>query len=576
MSSFKDQKTAVNKSNFYSLKKFFSFYKPYRLLFAGDVFCASTHALIALMLPLCIRHITNEVLSNGSADPWPLVFRTLIVMLSLIIIQTICGLFYDYKGHAMGAMIERDMRNDLFNKMQRLPVSFFDRQKTGALMARITSDLWNLAETCHHLPENILIYLVSFIGGFIVLFKIDIRLTLVIFAMMPVMVLYTIYFQRILRVVYRENREKIGELNASLEDTLAGIRVAKSFANEELEMEKFRKANNVYCRGRTNIYRTEAHYYTVMTDLFVPLVTAGVITAGSMLISGSRLSTSDLIVFLLYIGYLTKPLTNIASTVGMYQDGIAGFSRFLEIMDMEPEKTGSVSLPEKKYSGHIEFSNVSFSYGENLENVFKNVSLNIKPGESIALMGASGAGKTTLCSLIPRFYEPSSGRILLDGEDIQKMDLGTLRRNIGLIAQDVYLFNGTVAENIVYGKPGASREEIINAAILAKADDFIMDLPKGYETEIGQRGIRLSGGQRQRLSIARAFLKDPPILILDEATSALDYENEKAIHESLDYFMKDRTVLIIAHRLSTVRKAKRVFSLSAGSIEETPLEGDNA
>jgi ATP-binding cassette subfamily B protein len=327
-----------------------------------------------------------------------------------------------------------------------------------------------------------------------------------------------------------------------------------------------------------------------MEDFFVPLITAGVITAGGMLISRSVLSAPDLIVFLLYIGYLTTPLTRGAQFVGMYQDGIAAFYRFMEILDLKPEETGSDApshetqicetpvCKSQKRSGHIEFVNASFRYGEELENVLENVSLDIKPGEAIALMGSSGAGKSTLCSLIPRFYELGGGIIVLDGMDISKMDLKTLRQNIGLIAQDVYLFNGTVTENISYGKPGASKEDIIHAAKMAKAHDFIMDLPKGYDTEIGQRGIRLSGGQRQRSSIARACLKDPPVLILDEATSALDNENEEAIHESLDGFMKDRTVLIIAHRLSTIRKAKRIFSfdLTGRSIVETSIHDDNA
>jgi len=555
------------------LKKFLSFYRPYRLLLTADISCASITTLCTLALPLCIRYVTSEVLSVGIIDPLPLILRTLVIMLGIIIVQTICGVFYDYKGHAMGAMIERDMRNELFNHCQRLPVHFFDREKTGALMSRITNDLLNLAETCHHGPEFLLITLVSFIGAFTVLFRIDARLTLVIFALLPVMIVYTVFFMGKLRRAYRESREKIGELNANLEDTLSGIRVVKSFTNEDLEDRKFRKANETFCRGRINIYRNEAFYYTVMDEFLAPLVTAGAMTAGGMLISHSFLSAPDLIVFLLYIGYLTTPLTRVAQQIGMYQDGIAAFNRFMEILDMKPEDIGNAPASGEipRFSGHVEFVDASFRYGEELENVLENVSLDIKSGESIALVGSSGAGKTTLCSLIPRFYEPGSGKITFDGMDIQKMDLITLRRNIGLIAQDVYLFNGTVAENIAYGKPGAPEEEIINAAKMAKAHEFIMELPKGYDTEIGQRGIRLSGGQRQRLSIARAFLKDPPVLILDEATSALDYENEKAIHDCIESFMKDRTVLIIAHRLSTVKKAKRVFSISGRGIEETKI-----
>jgi ATP-binding cassette subfamily B protein len=562
---------------FHRLKKFISFYKPYRLLFMADVTCATVTVLASLALPLCIRYITGEVLASGQTDPWPLIVRTLLIMLGIIMVQTVCGVFYDYKGHAMGAMIERDMRNELFNHCQRLPVSFFDREKTGVLMSRITNDLLNLAETCHHGPENLLIYLTSFVGAFVILFRIDAGLTMVIFALMPLMVVYTVFFQGKLLRVYRESREKIGELNAGLEDTLAGIRVVKSFANEELEDKKFRKANDVFCRGRINIYRNEAFYYSVMEYFFVPLVIAGVVAGGGMMISRSFISAPDLIVFLLYIGYLTTPLTRVAQMIGMYQDGIAGFGRFMEILDMKTEEMVSqetdgedrMSLlcETQRFAGNIEFVNASFRYGDELENVLEGVSLKIKSGESVALVGSSGAGKTTLCSLIPRFYELGSGKILLDGVDIGTLDLGTLRQNIGLIAQDVYLFNGTVTDNISYGKPGSPKEEIMNAAKIARAHEFIMDLPKGYDTEIGQRGIRLSGGQRQRLSIARTILKDPPVLIFDEATSALDYESEKAIHESLENFMKDRTVLIIAHRLSTIRKAKMVFSLSDRAVQ---------
>ena len=563
-------------------KKFISFYKPYKLLFTAVLFCAALSALAALAIPLCIRYITVEVLAVGTGDAVPLIFQTLIIMLALILIHTLCGVFYDYKGHAVGAKMERDMRNELFRHIQRLPTRFFDREKTGSLMSRITNDLLNMAEFCHHGPENLLIFLASFVGAFIILFRIDARLTLVVFALLPLMIFYTIFFQGKLRQAYRENREKIGNLNGDLEDTLAGIRVVKSFTNEKAEDNKFGRANEEFYRGRVNIYRNEAYYYSVMEYFFTPLITAGLVAAGALFISRSFISAPDLIVFLLYIGYLTSPLSRIAMWVGQFQDALAGFGRFMEVMEMEAEElpvstepyialpAGDRELPER-FKGHVEFIDVSFRYGEELENVFENISLDIPAGSSIALVGSSGAGKTTLCSLIPRFYELSAGKILIDGMDISGMDLNTLRRNIGVVAQDVYLFNGTVMENIAYGLNGAKRDEIVHAAKMAKADDFITELPRGYDTEIGQRGIRLSGGQRQRLAIARAFLKNPPILILDEATSALDYENERAIHESLDSFMQDRTVLIIAHRDSTVKKAGRVFSLSERSLEETSV-----
>jgi ATP-binding cassette subfamily B protein len=566
-----------NRSKFYRIKKFFSFYKPYKLLFTADVFCASVTVLVSLALPLCVRHIAVEAFALGAAEASALIFRTVLVMLALIVVQTVTGIFFDSQGHAMGAMMERDMRNELFGHCQRLPVRFFDREKTGILMSRITTDLLNLAELYHHGPENLFIYLVSFIGSFVILFRIDSRLTLVIFAFLPFMILYTVFFQGRLARSYRESREKIGVLNARLEDTLAGVRIVKSFTNEKLEEEKFRRANENFYRGRVNIFRHEAFYFSLMEYFFAPLVIAGAAAAGGMLISRSFLSAPDLIVFLLYIGYLTSPLSRMAQLVGLFQDGLAGFSRFMEIIDLECEPTARQDTHDdtprdvSAIRGRLEFVGVSFRYGRELENVLENVSLEILPGESAALVGSSGAGKTTLCSLIPRFYELTAGKITLDGIDIREMDLAELRRNIGIVTQDVYLFDGTVAENIRYGKPEAADEEIIEAAKRANAHEFIMNLPKAYGTEIGQRGIRLSGGQRQRVSIARVFLKDPPVLILDEATSALDYKSERLIHESLDKFMKDRTTLIVAHRLSTIRKARKVISLTGRGIQESGM-----
>ena len=558
-------------SGFFRLKKFLSFYKPYKFIFTTVLFCAALSSLAALAFPLCIRYITTEVLAYGMDEAMPLIFNTLFVMLALVLVQSISGIFYDYKGHEVGARMERDMRNELFNHIQKLPVRFFDGEKTGSLMSRITNDLLNIAEFCHHGPENTFMFLASFIGSFIILFNINAGLTLVIFALLPLMIVYTVFFQSRLRCAYGQNREKIGELNADLEDTLSGIRVVKSFTNEDFEYKKFKNANENFLKGRVNIYKNESLYYSVMDFFFIPLISAAVVCAGAIFISRSVISAPDLIVFLLYIGYLTSPLSRIAQWVGLYQDALAGFGRFMEVMDMKAEKIAadiSGGKTSSRFMGHVKFENVSFRYGEELDSVFENISLDIEAGTSIAFVGSSGAGKTTLLSLIPGFYEISSGDIFIDGINIKDIDLLNLRKNIGVVSQDVYLFNGTVGENIVYGRPDANKEEIIHAARMAKAHEFIMELPAGYETEIGQRGIRLSGGQRQRLSIARAFLKNPPILILDEATSSLDYENERAIHESIDLFMKDRTVLIIAHRQSTLDKADRVISLSEKNIEE--------
>jgi len=410
-----------------SLKKFLSFYKPYKFIFALVLLCAALSSLAALALPLCIRYITVEVLAMGAEEAMPLIFNTVLLMLGLIVVLTVSGVFYDYKGHKVGAMMERDMRNELFNHCQKLPIRFFDREKTGSLMSRITNDLLNMAEFCHHGPENIFMFLASFVGSFIILFNINARLTLVIFALLPLMIIYTIFFQGRLRRAYRESREKIGDLNADLEDTLSGIRVVKSFTNEEPEYKKFSSANEKFFKGRVNIYKNEAFYFSVMDFFLTPLITTGVVFAGAVFISQSTVTAPDLIVFLLYVGYLTSPLSRIAQWVGQFQDALAGFGRFTEVMNMKTEDLPAENLPAEKspprFKGHVEFKNVSFRYGDELENVLENISLDIPAATSIALVGSSGAGKTTLCSLIPRFYELSAGDIFIDGINIKDMDL---------------------------------------------------------------------------------------------------------------------------------------------------------
>ena len=547
--------------------KFISFYKPYAGLFTADILSAVVVMAISLSLPLCTRYITKNILEAGIQDSARPILHVGFIMLLLIAVQAGCSFFCDYMGHVMGARMERDMRSKLFSHLQKLPLKFFDHEKTGQLMSRVTNDLLNISELCHHGPEDLIIYLLSFIGAFVILLQINSMLALAAFAIIPVMILYSLLFGKKLKKAYKHSREKIADINAQLEDSLAGIRVVKSFANETIEEEKFAQANNMFYLSRTNIYKNEAFYYTGLTAFFVPLMTVIIVVAGGIWISREYLDIADLIVFLLYIGYLTTPIPQLARVIQQYQDGIAGFNRFMDIIETPAENyDGKVALPDIK--GNVEFKNVSFRYDKGAKNVLENLSLKVSAGEYMALVGTSGVGKTTLCSMIPRFYMADKGSILLDGHDISNIPLDELRKNIGVVHQDVYLFAGTVLDNILYGKPNASMEEVVEAAKKAYAHDFITELPNGYNTDIGQRGIRLSGGQRQRLSIARTFLKNPPILIFDEATSALDNESEKVIHQSLSDWSRERTTFVIAHRLSTIRKAKRIAVLTDKGIEE--------
>jgi ATP-binding cassette subfamily B protein len=435
-------------------------------------------------------------------------------------------------------------------------------------MSRITNDLLSLAEFYHHGPEDYVIYSVKFFGAFIILLNINVRLTLVVFAFLPVMAIFSFYFNKRLRIAYKTSKEQIGEINSQLEDNLSGIRVVKSFANEELERKKFFIENDRFLECRNNIYKNEALYSNGM-NVFMQLITVAIIVFGGIGIVNTTLDLADLITFLLYIGNLTEPIQRISFITQQFQDGITCFERFMEILAVKPEIVDSPNAVDiRTVQGHIQFRNVVFRYREDHDEVLRNLSLDIQAGEYIALVGSSGVGKTTLCSLVPRFYDVSDGEVLLDGIDVRNIRLSSLRRNIGIVQQDVYLFTGTILENIRYGKPDASREEIIQAAQKANAHDFIMKLPNGYDSFIGQRGVKLSGGQKQRISIARVFLKNPPILIFDEATSSLDNESEKVIQDSLEALAANRTTIVIAHRLSTIRNAKRIVVLTENGIEE--------
>jgi ATP-binding cassette, subfamily B, bacterial len=549
-------------------RKFFSYYKPYLGLFSSVMICAFIVAGLTLVFPLLTRYITKTVLEGGVSNALNEIYRTGALMLLLILIHTACNFYVDYRGHAMGAMMENDMRSELFDHYQKLSFRFYDDQRTGQLMSRITNDLFSLAELYHHGPEDYLIYTVKFIGAFVVLININVQLTIAVFLFLPFLAIFSLYFTKRLNIAFKRSRERIGDVNAQVEDTLSGIRVVKSFTNEEMEKKKFADENNRFLESRKSIYKNESFIYQGV-GLITQLISVTVIVLGGVNITNASLDLADLITFLLYIGNFIEPIQKLTHMTEQFQEGLTGFARFMEILEVEPEIQDSPNAIEvENVQGNVEFRNVGFRYRDDHAHVLKNISLDVKSGDYVALVGSSGVGKTTLCSLIPRFYEVGDGAVFLDGINIKDIKLSSLRRNVGIVQQDVYLFAGTVFENIRYGKPDASTAEIIEAAKKANAHDFIMALLDGYETDIGQRGVKLSGGQKQRLSIARVFLKDPPVLIFDEATSALDNESERVVQDSLEDLARDRTTLVIAHRLSTIRNAKRIVVLTDQGIDE--------
>jgi len=549
-------------------KKFFSYYKPYLGLLVADLACAFVVSAITLILPLCARYITKNVLEGNAPDALGQIYTIGAVMVTLVIVHALCNAFVDYKGHMMGAMMESNMRAELFEHYQKLSFGFYDDQKTGQLMNRITNDTFALGELYHHGPEDILITTIKFFGTFVILMTINVQLTLIAFRFLPIMAVYAFYFNKKMNVALSASKDRIGDINAQVEDTLAGIRVVKSFTNEDIETKKFAYENNRFVESMRDGHKSEAFFYDGMIA-FTQLLTVVVIVFGGASIVNGSLDLANLLTYLLYIGILIEPIRTALNFARLYQEGITGFDRFMEMLEIEPDIQDSANAVELTHvQGNVEFKDVTFKYREVHDYVLKNLSLDIKAGEFVALVGASGVGKTTLCSLVPRFYEVNKGKILLDGKNIRDISLHSLRKNIGIVQQDVYLFAGTVADNIRYGKRDASKEEIIAAAKKANAHHFIMALPDGYDTDIGQRGVKLSGGQKQRLSIARVFLKDPPIIIFDEATSALDNESEKAVRDSLEKLTNNRTTLVIAHRLSTVRNAQRIVILTDNGIDE--------
>jgi ATP-binding cassette subfamily B protein len=544
------------------MKKFLSYYKPYLKLFYTDMGCACGAALITLALPLCIRSIAQP------GTPSSKVYAVGALMLGLVALWTLCHTFIDYQGHTMGARMEGDMRCELFEHYQKLSFNFYDDHRTGQLMTRISNDSFDLAELYHHGPEDLVISSLSFIGASVILLNINLHLGLIVIGFIPLMGVYGWWFSKKMRKALRKSHDRIGDINAQVEDSLSGIRVVQSFTNEEIETRKFAHENQRFVESRKVGYKSEAYFYDGLLTLN-QLMTIALVVFGGVAIAKGSLDLADLLTFILYIGIIIEPIQKLGNFARLYQEGMAGFERFMEVLEVEPDiKDAAHALELAQPFGHIEFRNVSFKYKEGYNDVLKNLSLTIHAGEYVALVGVSGIGKTTLCSLIPRFYEVNHGMILVDGHNIQEVTLRSLRGAIGIVQQDVYLFAGTVLENIRYGKPHATQEEIVRAAHQANAHDFIMALPHGYATHIGQRGIKLSGGQKQRLSIARVFLKDPPILIFDEATSSLDNESERAIQNALEKLVQDRTTLVIAHRLSTVKNAQRIIVLTESGIGE--------
>ena len=555
-------------------KKFLSYYRPYRGLLLADLLSAVVISAAALLLPVCTNFITKNLLATkGAPGALDRIYALGVAMLALVALQAVCTLFVDYQGHVMGAKMERDMRRELFEHYQKLSFSFYDRQRTGQLMARITNDLLSLAELYHHGPEDLAIASLELIGVLIILAHIDRALTLMVLCFLPVMFVFALHFSRRMIAALRLSKGRIGDINARVEDSLVGIRVVKSFTNEAFETARFNYENDRFLASRSEGYQSEAWFSGGMAA-FTQLIIIAVIVFGATGIARRSLDLADLLTFLMCVAVLVDPIHRLVNFARLYQEGSTGFDRFFEMLQMEPDMPDQAGAAELTHvRGDITFRNVSFRYADDSPLVLKNLSLEMKAGEFVALVGASGVGKTTLCSLIPRFYDTTAGDILIDGRNVRDVRPQSLRQNIGIVQQDVYLFAGTVAENLRYGKPDASIDEIIEAAKVAHAHDFIMALPNGYDTEIGERGVKLSGGQKQRISIARVFLKNPPILIFDEATSALDNESERAVQESLHHLARDRTTLVIAHRLSTVRNARRIAVLTEEGIAE---EGTHA
>ena len=550
-------------------KRFLPYYNKYKGILFFDLFCAALTTVCELILPLIVRDITDRASKNISSLTYTVIIVCTVLYLVLRAVDTAANYFMATYGHVMGARIESDMRHDLFNHLQKLSFSYYDSAKVGTLMSRMTSDLFDVTEFAHHCPEEFFIAGIKIIGSFAILCTVNVPLTIIIFLAIPPMMLVLILFNRKMKAGFRESRKQVGELNSQVEDSLLGIRVVKSFAMENYEQEKFDKGNLKFLDIKAKVYKIMGGFQS-LTRLCDGLMYILVVAVGAVFLKNGGITAADYVAYLMFVATLMTSIRRIVEFAEQFQRGMTGIERFCEIMDVEPDVKdceNAVMLP--KGDGEIWFNNVSFGYGETDKKVIENLNLKINKGENVALVGPSGSGKTTLCSLIPRFYDITDGNILIDGTDISTVTLKSLRERIGTVQQDVYLFSGSIKEKIAYGKPGATDEEIKEAAKLAGADEFIEKLPQGYDTYVGERGVKLSGGQKQRISIARVFLKDPDILILDEATSALDNESELLIQRSLEKLAKGRTTLTIAHRLTTIKNADRILVLTENGIEES-------
>ena len=562
----------------YLLKRFYPYFKPYLHILVFDLVCAAFTSACDLVLPLMVRFITNTVVNEPAALTVEIVLKITALYVVFRVIDVLANYYMQNTGHVMGAMIESDMRRDLFEKFQRLSYAYYTENKTGQLISRITTDLFDIAEFAHHCPEEYFIAAVKIVVAFVILIRVNVLLTVVVFAMIPLMLFFALKFRVKLRKAFKWQRSELGEINSHVEDSLLGIRVSKSFANEDVEQQRFEEGNERFLTTKKVSYRNMAGFRSV-TRLFDGLMYITIVLLGSLALIGGHIKAGDFIAYLMYVSVLLEAIRRIVEFTEQFQKGITGIERFIEVMDAHidvDDAPGAGPMPDVK--GEIEFDNVSFTYDRARyeddpeaaaeDCVLSGINLKIARGENIALVGPSGAGKTTFCNLIPRFYDVTGGTIRIDGIDIRDVLVRSLRTKIGMVQQEVYLFSDTVANNIAYGRPGASREEVMEAARMAGADAFIRELPEGYDTFVGERGARLSGGQKQRISIARVFLKNPPVLILDEATSALDNESEYYVQKSLAELSKGRTTITIAHRLSTIRNADRIIVLTENGIEE--------
>lgn len=548
---------------FFMLRSFAHYYKPHWKLFVFDMICALVAAGCDLVYPVVSRNIINTYIPDKNIR---LILTWCAALLVIYIIQTVMQYFMQYQGHIVGVRMQADMRRDVFEHLQKLPFSYFDEHKTGVIMSRIVNDLMDISEFAHHGPEDLFISLVTVVGAFIILCTVNIPLTLITFAVLPFLVLFIIKKRSAMTMAFRKNRIEIAEVNASLENSIAGIRVSRAFTGEREEEKKFAENNQRYVTVRERSYRVMAEFFSG-TNFLTSLMNVVILAAGGYCVYRGVINVGDMVAYMLFINMFVTPIKKLIQFVEMFQNAITGYVRFQELMNVEPEQDEKGAIELKDVRGEIVFDDVTFHYDENKE-VLSHISLTFPQGKMVAIVGPSGGGKTTLCHLIPRFYEISGGSILVDGHDIRDVTRASLRRQIGIVQQDVFLFTGTIFDNIAYGKLGASREEVYEAAKKANIHDYIMSLPEGYDTFVGERGVKLSGGQKQRISIARVFLKNPPILVLDEATSALDNVTENYIQDSLDELCKNRTTIVVAHRLSTIKNADEIIVMDRDGIEE--------